>query len=265
MAFIGKDGGFSLGNFAYIFRELASETSKIREAFRNTFITFGVLVLMFPFKVLLSYFIYKKVPGYSFYRIVFFFPTIIFSVATALVFQQVVGVESAIAKGVQEWMGLSYTPELLADSRFANATIIGQLIWFGLPGDLIIWGGTFARIPEDVLESGRIDGTNWWSEFTKIIIPLVWPTVSLQMVLLVCGIFGASGAVFLLTGGEYGTMTIPSWMYITLLNSTAGGNMGDSHALNDVSAFGFLISSVAIIISLTVRRWTDKAFANVEF
>jgi ABC-type sugar transport system permease subunit len=137
------------------------------------------------------------------------------------------------------------------------------MVWLQFPGDLIIWGGTFARIPEEVLESASIDGVTWWQEFTKIIVPLVWPTVALQMVLLFCGIFGASGQVFLLTGGQYGTMTLNAWMYITLYNNS--GNMYTSNAYNYMSAVGLVITVIAVVLSLSIRKLTDKMFDQVEY
>lgn len=263
MAFQDSQGNLSLINFQRVFNEFSLPTSEIFIALKNTFLTFGILLVAFPFKVLVSFFIYKKVPFYKFYRIVFFFPTIIFSVAVALIFTKLVGPDGAIAQMVQKWLELDYTPELLADERFANITVILNLLWLTFPGDLIIWGGTFARIPEDVLESGRIDGVTWWTEFTKIVVPLVWPTVALQMVLLFCGIFGASGQVFLLTGGQYGTMTLNAWMYITLYNNS--GNMYTSNAYNYMSAVGVVITVIAVVLSLSIRKLTDKMFDQVEY
>ena len=263
MAFRNGEGMLSFDNFLKFFHEFTMETSQIREALVNTLITFGILFITFPFKVLVSYFIYKKIPFYGFYRIVFFLPSIIFSVAVAMVFSHFVSVQGFVAKAVQDWMHLDYVPELLADERFANIVVLLNMVWLGFPGDLVIWGGTFARIPEDVLESGKIDGVNWWTEFTQIIVPLVWPTVALQMVLLFCGIFGASGNVFLLTNGGYGTMTLTAWMYITLHRSS--GTMYTSNVYNYMSAVGVMISTVAIIISLSIRRITGKVFKDVEY
>lgn len=263
LAFTGSGGEFTFGNFARFFREMTLETSDIRIAFKNTFITFAILMVTFPLKVLVSYFIYKKVPGYGFYRIVFFLPTVLFSVCTAMVFTRIVGVNGAIAEAVGEWMNLGEAPDLLGDSRFANTVVLLNMIWLQFPGDLIIWSGTFARIPEDVLESGMIDGTTWWTEFTKIVVPLIWPTMSLKMVLLFCTIFSASGQVFLLTGGEFGTMTLQSWQYIKLLEHS--GAYYSSYGYNYLSAVGLLLTVIAVAISLVVRHITDKYFQDVEY
>lgn len=263
MAFTDNAGVFGLDNFVRFFKEFSLETSEIRTAFKNTMITFAILFVTFPFKVLVSYFIYKKIPFAGFYRVVFFIPMIAFSVAISIVFGFMVGVEGVIAEWIQEWLNLEARPELLADSRFANITVLLNMVWLQFPGDLVIWGGTFSRIPDDVLESAKLDGVNWWGEFTKIIVPMVWPTVALQMVLLFCGIFSASGNVFLLTGGQYETHTINSWMYVTLY--TNSGSMYTSNVYNYMSAVGLIITTIAITISLIIRKWTDKAFEEVEY
>lgn len=268
MAFTNVEGEFSFDNFTRLLKEFTDpeiyeQEGSLLEGLRNTAITFGLLVVTFPFKVLVSYFIYKKIPGSKFFRIVFFLPTIIFSVAMMLIFQQLVSVDSFIAKWVQEVCGLSYVPDLLADSDFANTVILLNLLWIGFPGDLIIWGGTFARIPEEVLESGRVDGTTWWTEFTKIIVPMVWPTVALQMVLLACGFFGASGSVFLLTKGQYGTMTFAAWQYLELYEYS--GSQYTSNIYNYLSAVGLVTTVIAVVFSVIVRKFANKAFEEVEF
>lgn len=263
MAFTDKNGVFGFDNFIRFFNEFTVPTSQLRIAFRNTFLTFGLIVISYPFKVLVSFFIYKKVPFAGIYRIVFFLPSIIFGVAIAMIFNRMVGVNGFIAETVQNMFHMEYTPELLADSRYANTTVLLHMLWLGFPGDLIIWGGTFARIPKDVLESGRIDGVNWWTEFTRIVVPMVWPTVSLQIVMMVCNIFGASGAVFLLTGGEYNTMTLSCWMYMQVLN--VAGSPDTSNAFNYLSAVGFLITVVSVALSLFIRKIADSYFEEVEF
>lgn len=262
MAFTTKDGGFTFEHFVRFWLELKDPMSDLRIAFKNTFLSFGIMMLMFPFRVLVSYFIYKKIPGANIYRILFFIPSIIFSVAFAMILTRMLGVEGFIAQWVQELLHLDSVPELLADSRFANKVVLLHMVWLAFPGDLIVWGGTFSRIPDDVLESARLDGVTWWQEFTKIIVPLIWPTFSLQFILSFCGIFGAGGQVFLLTKGNYGTMTIDAWTYLQVYNV---GGKDTSNALYYMSAVGLVLTVIAITWSLLLRRWTDKMFDDVEF
>lgn len=263
MAFTDRTGAFSLENFARLGRTLKKIDSDLAVAIKNTAITFGLTVIQYPFHILVSYFLYKKIPGSGLYRVLFFLPSIIFSVAFALTFKQLIGVNGFIAQTVQEVQGLDYTPTLLADSRYANYVVLIHKLWITFAGNIVVYGGAFARIPDDVLESARIDGVNWWQEFTKIIVPMVWPTVALHAVMMVCGIFNASGDVFLLTGGQYGTMTLSAWMYIQILEG--GTNISNSNVFNYMSAVGMAMTIIAVTISLGVRRWTDKVFKDLEY
>lgn len=263
MAFQDSQGKLSFVNFERLWIEFHLPTSQIRIAVKNTLITFSITFACFIPRVFVSFLIYKKIPGYRVFRILFFLPSILFSVCLAMCFTRMVGTNGFIAKFVGEVLHLGRTPELLADSRFANYTIWAQMLWLGFPGDLIIWGGTFARIPTDVLEAGRMDGVNWFTEFTKITVPLVWPTVALKMVLTVCGLMAATGQVYLLTGGDYGTMTLSAWMYKTLIQSS--GTKYTNNVYNYLSAVGLVMTVISVGLALVVRTYTDKKFSDVDF
>lgn len=250
-------------NFVRLYNEVSEGGTYLNTAVRNTLITFGITLVTFPVKVCVAYFIYKKVPFYGFYRIMFFLPGIIFSVAQSMIIVRMLAPTGQIAEWVGQMLNLSSAPDLLADSRYANAVVLLHCIWISFPGDLIVWGGTFARIPEDVLESAWIDGVSWWTELTRIIVPLVWPTVSISMIMTVCALFGASGEAFLFTGGEYGTETLSSWMYKILINNS--GVMESTNVFNYLSAAGFVMTFISVGLSLIIRKFIDRAFAEVEY
>lgn len=266
MAFTDRTGAFSLDNFERLWHQLQSIDSELGVAIRNTCIAFVITLIQYPFHIMVSYFLYKKIPLSNLYRVLFFMPSIIFGVAFALTFKQLIGVNGFIAQAVRDAQGLDYTPALLADSRYANYVVFAHMLWLSFSGNIVIYGGAFARIPVDLLESARLDGVNWWQELTKITIPMVWPTVALNAVLMVCGIFNCGGSVFLLTGGEYGTMTLSAWMYIQVLEGGgAGSNIAQSNVFNYMSAVGLVMTIIAVGISLGVRKWTDKVFKELEY
>lgn len=263
MAFQGRDGSWTMDNFARVIETIKDGGSDLRIGLQNTLLAFAINLVIYPLKVLVPFFIYKKIPFYKFHRVLFFLPMIFFSVATTLVVTQLLAPSGFIAETVAKVMGLTYSPDLLADTRFANIVIFAEMIWFGFPGDLIIWGGTFARIPNELLESGRLDGTNWWTEFTRIVVPIVWPTVGLQMVLMACTLFSCGGKAFLFTKGEYGTMTLSCWLQLQLLNGS--GNQYTSNVYNYMSAVGVCMTLIAVVLATIIRRNANKVFDEVEF
>ena len=247
---------FTLTHFSRFFREFTLETSQIREAFFNTLITFLIQQIMFPLGFLVSYFLYKKIPLSGVYRVLFFLPTIIPATVVSSFYMQFIGVDGPIAPVFQKLFNLDYTPELLASDRFANKFVLLQMFWLGFPGNLILWGGTLGRIPSSVIESAKLDGVGWFREAFSIVIPMVWPTFAMMWMLSVVGLFGASGNVFLLTQGEYGTMTLNCWMYLQVYKNQA--NAALSNVYNYMSAVGFMITLVSVALSFGIRKLTNK-------
>lgn len=263
LAFFDRHGNFTWDNFERVWQMLKSADSDLIVGFKNTFLAFAINVIKYPFSVMVPFFLYKKVPFHRIHRFLFFLPGIIMSVITSMVTANLLAPTGPIAEIVAQVMGMDYTPELLADSRFANIVLFVQMLWLSFPGDLIVWGGTFARIPTELLEAGRIDGVNWWQEFVMVVVPLVWPTVALQMVLMACGIFNNGTSAFLMTRGEYGTMTFGCWMELQML-AGSGAKYG-SGVHNFMSAVGLCVTLIAVPLGMVVRKIAGKSFSEVEF
>lgn len=252
---------WTLENFKEVFANLFPPNDEMKEAFKNTFITFGVNMIMFVIGVFVSYFLYKKIFLYKAFRVIFYLPSILSAVVLCAIYYKLLTTDEC-SKLVQKIFSLSDPPRIFSDSRFANKAVIINMIWLTFPGNLIIWGGTFSRVPEGVIESAKIDGVNWVQEAFRIIIPIVWPTFTLMFVLQIAGIFGASGQVFLLTQGSDGTQTIANWMYLQVYSVAINNS---SNAFNYMSALGLFLTVISCVISLTIRKVAGKFFKEVEY
>ncbi len=250
-------------NFTQFFEELKIG-GVIYVAFINTFKTFGINLIIFPWGIVVAYFLYKKILGYKVFRILFFLPSIINVIIVVLVYKNLISVEGPIAKLVQKMYGLKKTPDLLSKPQFANTFVWIHMLWLSFPGDMIIWGGAFARIPDSVIEAGRLDGAKWTTELVRIILPMIWPTFALKFIMLFSGIFSASGAVFLLTNGASGTMTFSAWQYI-MIRGDGNTPPPTSQVYNYVSAIGILVTLVAMVIVVTCKYLENKFFKDVDY
>ena len=252
---------WTLDNFKDVFANLFPPNDEMREAFGNTFITFGVNMVMFAIGVFVSYFLYKKIFMYKAFRIIFYLPSILSTVVLCAIYYNLLETDEC-RELVQKIFSLDSPPRIFSDSRFANKAVIVNMIWLTFPGNLIIWGGTFSRVPDSVIEAAKIDGVNWLQEAFRVIIPIVWPTFTLMFVLQIAGIFGASGQVFLLTQGSDGTQTISNWMYLQVYSVAINNS---SNAFNYMSALGLFLTVISCTISLSIRKVSSKFFREVEY
>lgn len=253
---------WTFNNFNTFYSELFKEGSEMQEAFRNTFLTFLIKEIMFVVSFFVSYFLYKKVPGYNIFRVCFFLPGIIAGTVVVNVYCRVMAQNGPVAPIVQALMGLDYTPSLLSESEFVNKFILIEVIWLSFPSNMILFGGAFSRIPVSVLESAELDGVTWYQEAFRIIIPMVWPTVSMLMMMSIASVFGATGDVFLITRGKKGTQTISCWMYLQIFNNPG---VEYSNAYNYMSAIGLNLTIISVGLALGLRKLSNKFFKDVQY
>lgn len=214
-----------------------------------------------PIAMVFSYFVFKKVRGASFYKIIFFIPSILPLFILCLVYKLSFDANGGILPGFFKSVGVD-------TGSFFNNLFIGQnvgdspswmvwvfCIWSGIGYDVILLTAAMSRIPRDILESVKMDGVSGVKEFFQIIIPLIWPTITTLFVFGMMAIFNTTFQPFFLTSGMYGTMTIGLRIY-----QQSGGS-----ALNVPATMGLFCSVVVAPIIVAVRHGMNRCFRNVGF
>ena len=251
----GKFAG--LENFKMLWDEVRADNSTILVAIKNTFIYFGAGLILFVWSIFLSYFFYKKILAYKFFRFVLYMPAIISPVVFVALFKNLTSVNGAIALIIKNFNPDFRMPNLLARSETATWTMVVYVLWMGWTKNMLYLGGSLARIPLEVLESARLDGVGPWDELTKILVPLLLPTLSTLLLLDVVGILGSSGPILLFTKGDYNTTTISYWMFTLVYNT---GN--DQYV--KASAAGICLTLIMFPVVYTMR-WLIGKIDSVEY
>jgi len=253
-----RGGEFAgLENFKMLWDEVRADNSTILVAIKNTFIYFGAGLILFVWSIFLSYFFYKKILAYKFFRFVLYMPAIISPVVFVALFKNLTSVNGAIALIIKNFNPDFRMPNLLARSETATWTMVVYVLWMGWTKNMLYLGGSLARIPLEVLESARLDGVGPWDELTKILVPLLLPTLSTLLLLDVVGILGSSGPILLFTKGDYNTTTISYWMFTLVYNT---GN--DQYV--KASAAGICLTLIMFPVVYTMR-WLISKIDSVEY
>jgi len=237
-------------NFKAVFDSLfRAENSALLLALRNTVIwcVFGLFMYIPP--MLTTYFVYKKVRGFKFIRIASILPTIIPG-AAYVGFVKYVLAPNGVYGYLSENLFNKEALPLLNSSLYAMKTMLCYSFWIGL-GFNLVWSGAMHQTPPEVLEAAQIDGVTWFQELTRIIIPLMWPTLSVNLMFTAAGLLGSTGPILLFTNGRYDTTTLSFWIFSEV---TYNGNYEVAAAL------GALMSCISIPLVFLVR----KLATNVE-
>ena len=86
------------------------------------------------------------------------------------------------------------------------------------------------------------------------------PVIAISICQTIAGLFSSNGGEFLYTKGANGTMTISTWQYLQIM-----GSRPNSASHNRVSAVGWLITIVAVPLTLLARKIANRISGEVEY
>ena len=232
---------WSFRNWQYFWQDLTGES------------TFVILPLSFLF----SYFLFKKVCGYKFFRVIFFAPNIISAAVLATLFKFMVNPSlDGIITQLYTLITNKPSPNFLMDERYALTAVVCYCIWTGFSVNLVLFNGAMERVPKDVLEAVSIDGIGNTRELFQIVLPMIWSTIGTLIITTTAGIFMASGPLLLLTQGAYGTNTISFWIYQQVQAQTSPYYP---------ATVGFIFTLIGVPIVLAVKWLVERFFTEVQY
>ncbi|MBR1676922.1 MAG: sugar ABC transporter permease [Clostridia bacterium] len=202
---------YSLKNFESLFKAMTMPNSTFWIALKNTLLYwFTSAILGYALALVISYFLYKKVPGHGFYKVIFYLPNLIAPTILVTLFKQIIAANGPLVK---LYGSFEAVPKFLASPDIAIWTCLFYSLFFGFGTNLLILSGAMSQIDSSVVEAAKLDGVNMAQEMFNVVIPIIWPSVVASMITSIAGIFNASGPILLLTGGAYNTRTISYWIY----------------------------------------------------
>lgn len=207
-SFIGMENYFSL---------LADE--RFLNSMKVTIIYVVISVpVKLAFALLVAYLLTKKRKGVTFYRSLYYVPSLIGgSIAVALVWKTIFstrGLANAILTGIGmkkiSWLG---------DPNAAMGILIAMAAWqFG--SSMIIFAAGLKEIPGSYYEAADIDGANKFQRFFRITLPCLSPIILYNLVMQTISAFMSFTQAFVITQGVQ-TMqrTFMHCMYTNMLSS----------------------------------------------
>ena len=226
--------------------------NSIKVTFTYTFVVtaisvFGGLILA----VLLNH---PKLILSSFWRVLYFLPTVTPTVAAAMVwillFNPNYGFINSFLRNF-DVIG----PNWLSTTKWALPTVMSLGIWRRIGFTLIVYLAALQAIPKDYYESANIDGANAWNTFRYITIPLVAPTTVMLVILGMIDSFNVFDAVLVMTrGGPDGaTEVLGQYLY------------SDAFTLFKMG-LGSAIAVIILIItaSVTIFQWRVVGLGSFE-
>lgn len=199
-----------LGNYEKLFNDPLFYT-----VVRNTaFISFVSVPLQLVVALLLAVGLNQKLNGVAVYRTIFFLPSQMPVVASALLWLWVFNPEFGLANVA---LNALHLPPLrwLFDPDLSKPSIVLITLWGGVGVPMIIFLAGLQSVPESLHEAAAIDGAGTLARFRHITLPLLSPIIFFNLIIGIIASFQAYFTlVFITTGGGPANSSLIFILYI---------------------------------------------------
>jgi alpha-glucoside transport system permease protein len=141
-------------------------------------------------------------------------------------------------------------PQWVAVAPWNNLFLIVIVVWLQAGFAMVLFSAALKGIPEELLESSRIDGANEFQIFFRIMIPSIRGTIITVWTTIIIFTLKIFDVVWVMTGGQFGTHVIATQFY---RQSFTNRNSGFGSAIAIV-----LLLAVVPVMIYNLRRFRER-------
>jgi ABC-type sugar transport system permease subunit len=192
--------------------------------------------------ILDSYLKFKNI-----FRTIFFLPGAISIVLSGYLWSNI------YSRGLPNLFKLFGNDSVTSPLGNPDSALIGLLIiaiWQGVGQPMVIFIAGLQNVSPELIESAKIDGAGVFKRFSHVVLPLIAPTITINMVLVLTGALKVFDLVYVTTNGGPGfsTEVISTFIYRNSFTSLKGG-YGTA-----LSMIFFLVLVIVTVIQLSIFR-----------
>jgi raffinose/stachyose/melibiose transport system permease protein len=256
----GQSVFVGLDNFRTVFGDPLWSAS-FWNALRNNIVFFLIhMVVQNPIGIALAALLSLPVLRFrGFYRTAIFLPTILSFVIVGFVWKLILSPIWGVAPFLLDIVGMkAFFAPWLGRPGSALITVSLVSVWQNIGIPMMLIYAALLSIPDEVLEAAECDGVTGWSQFFKIKLPLILPTIGIVSILTFVGNFNAFDLIYTMQGAiagpNYSTDILGTLLYRTFFGfqlQLGDPNMGAAIA---TAMFFIILAGVCLYLFVIQRR-----------
>lgn len=187
-----------------------------------------------------------KLRGRNIYRTILFLPSVLPFLIIGLIFRSILHPSNGLLNHFLLNIGLdNLARSWLIDLKTVWPSIFGVDTWRGIGYCMTIFLAGLQAIPQSYYEASDIDGANYFQRLRYITIPMLMPSIMVNLVFGITYGLKAFDIVFVLTKGGPGRTT--DLVTTAVFSTYSSGNYGLATALNTVLFMITMLVGVLIV------------------
>lgn len=245
-----------LENYREFFFVGVGARDNLQPLLRSLVFAFFTVIINNVFALFAAMLLNQELRGSAVFRALFFLPAILGVTVVAMLWNLFLYPLDGPAQRLIGIFGLR--SEFLGSPTLAFPLVIWIMIWASMGFAMVIYLAGLQSIPREMIEAGTVDGTNAFQSFFYITLPLLAPTVTVNLIIGIIGALKEWALILLLTGGQFNTMLIGLQIYGLGFSATRGASARQGYAAA-VSMLQFLvILIIAGVAQFYLRRREER-------
>jgi multiple sugar transport system permease protein len=192
---LGNPTWVGLSNYA----DLANDTRFMTSLYNTSYYALGSVPLAAIVGIALAMLLNSKVRGLSFFRTIYFLPSITPVVASAIVWLWMFDPVNGVINYLLSFVGIQ-GPGWMGSPIWSKPALILMSMW-GVGGAIVIYLAALQDVPREMLEAADLDGATTRQKIFYITLPMISPVILFNVITGLIGAFQYFTEVHVMTGG----------------------------------------------------------------
>lgn len=217
--------------------------------FQSLKVTAYYVLLSVPLQIVFAFSIAMvlnvPIKGRSFFRTIFYLPTIVPAVASSIVWMMMFDPDTGILNSILKAAGLPASKWIFGESTVIPSLALMSLWTVG--GTIVIFLAGLQNVPRELYESVAVDGGGWFAKLRAVTIPMVSPTIFFNLIMGFIGSFQVFSQAYIMTTGGPNNASL-FYVYYMYREAFQYGN------ISVASALGWILFLIVLILTLLVFK-----------
>lgn len=226
------------------------QNSKVPVALGNTLIYAGIKTVMVTLLgFVFAYILNREIKSRTALRTVYFIPAIFSCLVVGLIFSAVFQTRHGTLNNFLNVFGISNI-QWLGERATAVFSISVAEVWRNVGYAIIITLAGMQSVSSDYIEAAKLDGASEWQLFRHITLPLIMPTVNVNILFSLIYGLKMFDLIYVMTGGGPGNAT--ESFGTLMMNEMSAGRYAQSVSVN------FIFTILLVIVSVVYQKFSSR-------
>jgi multiple sugar transport system permease protein len=226
------------------------QSLKVTLLFTITSVPLQIIVALF-----LAILLNEATRAVGFFRTAFYIPSIVASVASAVLWTWIFNPRFGPVNGLLRSLGMT-APQWFNDPAYALIALVIMSSW-GVGGQMLIFLAGLKGVPRSLYEAAEVDGAGRITRFFRITIPMLSPTLFFNLIMSMIGAFQTFDAAYVIStarGGQIGAPLKSTLFYLLHLYEEGFKFLNMGYA----SALAWVLFLLILAVTFVINRWSKS-------